>query len=90
MRLPGNCEMEDLLVPTITVTVERDGEPASGHRVTLENSSPIGGMIGPDTTDDSGRAYFDVEDGQEGVVYVDGANVGHWGSYSATDVTVSL
>ena len=77
-------------MPTIRVTVLRDDEPASGHRVALEVSGPTGGMLGPEFTDSDGRAEFDVADGQEGDVFVDGSKEGDWGSYSATDITVSL
>ena len=77
-------------MPTITVTVHRDGEPASGHRVTLSFSGSDGGMSDPEYTDSDGVAEFAVEDGQEGDVFVDGRNVDSWGSYSAADITVNL
>ena len=77
-------------MPTIRVTVLRDDEPVSGHRVVLEVSDITGGMLGPEYTDSDGIAEFDVEYGQEGDVFVDGSNKGHWGSYSATDITVNL
>ena len=77
-------------MPTIRVTVLRDGEPVSGHRVVLEVSGIDGRMTSPENTDSDGVAEFDVEDGQEGTVFVDGSNEGHWGSYSATDITVNL
>jgi len=73
----------------ISVTVLRDGEPVSGHRVALSVSG-LGGMLGPEYTDSDGLAEFDVEGGQEGDVYVDGSKEGSWGSYSATDITVNL
>lgn len=75
---------------TITVTVLRDGEPVSGHRVTLSFSGPDGGNSDPEYTDSDGVAEFDVQEGQEGDVFVDGRNVDSWGSYSATDITVEL
>ena len=77
-------------MPTIRVTVLRNGEPASGHRVVLEVSGITGGIQGPEYTDSDGIAEFDVEYGQEGDVFVDGSNEGHWGSYNATDITVNL
>ncbi len=77
-------------MPTIRVTVLRDGEPVSGHRVVLEASGIAGGMLGPEYTDSDGIVEFDVEYGREGDVFVDGSNEGHWGSYSATDITVNL
>ena len=77
-------------MPTIRVTVLRDGEPVSGHRVVLEISGIGGGMTNPEHTDSNGVAEFDVNEGQEGDVLVDGSNEGHWGSYSATDITVNL
>ena len=77
-------------MPTIKVTVLRDGGPVSGHRVVLEVSGVTGGMIGPEYTDSDGIAEFDVEYGQEGDVFVDGSIEGQWGSYSATDITVNL
>ena len=75
-------------MPTIRVTVLRDGDPVSGHRVVLGVSG--GGMTPEQYTDQGGITEFDVDDGQEGEVYVDGSCEGHWGSYSATDITVSL
>ncbi|MCX5801293.1 MAG: hypothetical protein NTX17_07905 [Candidatus Eisenbacteria bacterium] len=74
-------------MPTIRVTVLRDGEPVSGHRVALSFSE---GTSDPEYTDADGVAEFDVEYGQEGDVFVDGRNVDSWGSYSATDITVEL
>lgn len=47
-------------------------------------------MLGPEYTDSLGIVEFDVEYGQEGDVFVDGSNEGHWSSYSATDITVNL
>ncbi|MFA6473124.1 MAG: hypothetical protein WCU00_13920 [Candidatus Latescibacterota bacterium] len=76
-------------MPTISVTVLRDDKPVSGHRVVLEVSG-LGGMTSPEHTDSHGVAQFDVEYGQEGDVFVDGSNEGHWGSYIATDITVNL
>jgi hypothetical protein len=76
-------------MPTIRVTVLRDDEPVSGHRVVL-GISGAGGMTSHELTDSNGAAEFEVEDGQEGDVFVDGSNEGHWGSYSATDITVNL
>ncbi|MHB2153198.1 hypothetical protein ACX8XN_02225 [Calditrichota bacterium GD2] len=77
-------------MPTIRVTVLRDGKPVSGHRVVLEVSGLTGGMLGPEYTDSNGIAEFEVEYGQGGDVFVDGSNAGRWGSYSATDITVNL
>ena len=77
-------------MPTVRVTVFRDGKPVSGHRVVLEFSGITGGMSDDEYTDSDGVAEFDVEYGQEGTVYVDGSDEGHWGSYSATDITVNL
>ena len=77
-------------MPTIKVTVLRDDEPVSGHRVVLEVNGIDGGMTSPEYTDSQGVAEFDVENGQEGKIYVDGASEEHWGSYSATDISVSL
>ena len=76
-------------MPTITVNVHRNGEPANGVRVVLEFSG-LGGMSEAEYTGSDGRAEFDVDDGREGEVYVDGAKVDHWASYSATDFTVNL
>ncbi|MBU0579917.1 MAG: hypothetical protein KKA19_01970 [Candidatus Margulisbacteria bacterium] len=77
-------------MPTVKVTVLRDGKPVSGNRVVIEISGLGGGMSNAEYTDSSGVAEFDVEDGQEGKVYVDGSNYEHWGSYSANDITVNL
>ena len=77
-------------MPTIRITVLSEGEPAKGHRVVLEVSGITGGMIDAEYTDSNGIAEFDVEYGQDGIVYVDGSNEGHWGSYSAKDITVNL
>lgn len=77
-------------MPTIRVTVLRDGKPVSGHRVTLGVSGLAGGMKGPEYTDSQGQAEFSVDYGQGGDVYVDGARRASWGSYSGTDITVDL
>ena len=77
-------------MPAITVRVLRDGEPVSGHRVVFEVSGLTGGMSNPEYTNADGYATYEAEDGQEGHVFVDGRNEGHWGSYSATDITVEL
>jgi hypothetical protein len=74
-------------MPSVRVTVLRDDEPVSGHRVVLGFSD---GMSSEEYTNSNGIAEFDVEYGQEGEVFVDGTNEGHWGSYSATDITVNL
>jgi len=79
--------MEESDMPTIRVTVLRDGDPVSGHRVTLGFSE---GMSDPEYTYADGIAEFNVEYGQEGDVFVDGRNVASWGSYSTTDITVEL
>jgi hypothetical protein len=76
-------------MPTITVTVLRNEEPAEGVRAVLEFSG-LGGMSEAEYTGSDGKAEFDVDDGREGEVFVDGAKVDHWGSYSATDFTVNL
>jgi hypothetical protein len=75
-------------MPTVRVLVLRDGEPAQGHRVAL-SFEPIGGML-DEQTDSSGVAEFDVSDGQEGEVFVDGRKVDHWGSYTRRDLTIDL
>ena len=77
-------------MPTITVRVLRDGDPVSGHRVVFEVSGLGGGMSSTEYTDSDGYASYEADDGQEGHVFVDGRNEGHWGSYSATDLTVNL
>lgn len=77
-------------MPTIRVTVLRDGEPVDGHRVTLELGGIGHGVLGPEHTDSRGVAEFTVKDGEEGDVFVDGTNVASWGSYSAADITVNL
>jgi hypothetical protein len=77
-------------MPTVKVTVLRDDEPSQGHRVTLEVSGVSHGMLGPESTDSGGVAEFDVDDGEEGKVYVDGSYEADWGSYSRTDITVNL
>ena len=77
-------------MPTIRVTVLRDGEPVSDHRVVLGVNGLAGGMSNAEFTNHFGVAEFDVDDGQEGDVFVDGSCEGHWGSYSATDITISL
>ncbi|MFH1891099.1 MAG: hypothetical protein ABIK83_00275 [Candidatus Zixiibacteriota bacterium] len=76
-------------MPTIRVTVLRDGDPVDGHRVVLEFSG-LGGMSQAEYTGSDGIAEFDVESEREGDVFVDGANVGNWNSSNATDITVSL
>ena len=77
-------------MPTIAAKVLRNGKPARGHRVVLSYSGLAGGMSNAEYTDSNGIAEFDADYGQEGKVYVDGSEEGHWGSYSATDVTVNL
>lgn len=77
-------------MPTITVTVLRNGKPAPGHRVGLEVSGLTGGFKPDQYTDSQGRVYFEVDYGQEGNVYVDGSRRARWGSYSATDITINL
>jgi hypothetical protein len=74
---------------TITVRVLRNGDPAARVRVVLEYSG-LGGMSSPEYTDTEGYATFSAKDGQEGSVFVEGQNVGHWGSYTASDITVSI
>ncbi len=76
-------------MPTVKVTVLRNDEPVSGHRVVLEISG-FGGMSDTEYTDIYSVAEFDVEDGQEGDVYVDGSNEAHWGSYSNNDIIINL
>jgi hypothetical protein len=73
---------------TITVTVLREGGRVSGHPVTLDVMH--GAILGPEYTDPEGMAEFQVEDGDEGTVYVDGYNEGLWGSNTGTDITVYL
>ena len=77
-------------MPRITVRVFRDGNPVSGHRVVFEVSGLGGGMSNPEYTDSEGYATYFAKDGEEGSVFVDGRDEGHWGSYSATDLTVNL
>ncbi len=78
-------------MPTIRVTVKRDGKPVRDHRVSLGCKGILsGGVYGPKYTDSRGIAEFDVEYGQGGEVYVDGRECGRWGSYTARSVTVSL
>lgn len=74
-------------MPIIRVSVLREDEPASGHRVVLGFED---GNSTEEYTGSNGVAEFEVEYGQEGIVFVDGSNEGHWGSYSATDITVNL
>ncbi len=77
-------------MPAVKVTVLRNGEPARGHRVVIEISGLGGGMSNAEYTDSSDVAEFDVEDGQEGDVFVDGSNESHWGSYSNNDIIINL
>jgi hypothetical protein len=77
-------------MPTVRITVLRDGEPVSGHRVALGVDGLEHGVTSSEVTDSDGVAEFDVDYGQGGDVFVDGANVARWGSYSGTDVTVDL
>lgn len=78
-------------MPTIRVTVLRDSDPVDGHRVVLEFSGIDGVMSQAKYTDSSGVAEFDVDDGRQGDVFVDGANAISWSSYSGDDdITVSL
>jgi len=77
-------------MPMVIVTVLCDGDPASGHRVALRVRGVAGAMKHEQNTDQGGIAEFIVEYGQEGEVYVDDSNEGHWGSYSETEITVNL
>lgn len=77
-------------MPTVKVTVLRNGEPVIAHRVVLEISGIGGGMSNAEYTDSFGVAEFNVEDGQEGDVFVDGSNEAHWGSYSNNDIAINL
>lgn len=77
-------------MPTIRIRVLRDGKPVRRHRVAISYSGLTGGMSNAEYADSDGIAEFDADYGQEGTVYVDGSEEGHWGSYSARDVTVDL
>ena len=74
-------------MPTIRVTVLRNGEPVSGHRVVFESPD---GMSDAQYTGTDGIATYEAGYGEEGTVFVDGARTERWGSYSATDITVEL
>jgi len=76
-------------MPTVTVTVYRNGEPVKGVRVGL-GADPFDGVYGPEYTNYDGVAEFDVEDGQGGDVFVNGSTEGHWGASGRTDITVNL
>ena len=76
-------------MPTVTVTVYRDGKRVKGARVGL-GAGPIGGVYGPEYTGYDGVAEFDVEYGQGGDVFVNGSPEGPWGVPGTTDVTVDL
>ena len=74
---------------TIKVTLVREGEPASGFPVWLEVNSLAGGVMTEEHTDGSGIAEFDVEEGLDGDIYVDGCNEGHWDA-TQPEVTIEL
>jgi hypothetical protein len=76
-------------MPTITVTVYRNGQRVEGARVAL-GADPFDGVYGPEYTDARGVAEFDVEYGQGGDVFVNGSPEDHWGASSRTDITVNL
>jgi hypothetical protein len=76
-------------MPTITVTVLRNDTPVKGARVAL-GVGLIEGTYGPEHTDYDGTAEFEVKYGEGGDVFVNGSKEGHWGSTSATDITVEL
>lgn len=78
-------------MPTVRVTVHRDGMPVKGHRVRLSFNGVAGGMSQVEYTDSNGAVVFDVERNRNGVVYVDGSREQDWSSYSGSDeITVSL
>lgn len=77
-------------MPTVRVTVLRDGEPGRGHRVVISSSGITGAVWSPVFTDPHGIAEFEVDEGQEGDVFVDGSKVGRWGATLANKVTVDL
>lgn len=75
---------------TIRVTVLREGLPASGYPVSLEVNHPnAGGVLTEEITDGSGIAEFDVDEGLDGDIYVDGCNEGHW-DCATPDITIDL
>lgn len=76
-------------MPTVPVTVYRNGQPVKGARVAL-GADPFDGVYGPEYTDYDGVAEFEVEHGQGGDVFVNGSHEDHWGSSSKTDITVEL
>ena len=76
-------------MPTITITVLRNGSPVKGVRVAL-GVGVIDGVYGPDYTNYDGTAEFKVEYGEGGDVFVNGSRKDHWGSTGATDITVDL
>jgi hypothetical protein len=76
-------------MPTVTVTVYRNGEPVKGARVAL-GADPLDGVYGPEYADYDGVAEFEVEYGQGGDVFVNGSPEDHWGASSRTDITVNL
>ncbi|MDQ7054299.1 MAG: hypothetical protein Q9P14_15955 [candidate division KSB1 bacterium] len=78
-------------MPTVRVTVFKNGRPSAGRRVTLEFERLLGGgFSNSQNTDQNGQVFFQVEYGESGTVYVDGSRRGKWGSYHNTDVTVHL
>ena len=76
-------------MPTVTVTVYRNGQPVKGCRVGL-GVNPFDGVHGPEYTDYHGVAKFEVKHDEGGDVFVNGSPKGHWGASSATDITVDL
>ena len=74
---------------TIRVTLLREGEAASGFPIWLEVNGLAGGVVTEELTDGSGIAEFDVEDGRDGDIYIDGCNEGHWET-TDPDITIEL
>ena len=76
-------------MPTITVTVYQDDEPASGLRVVL-GVGAISGVTDAEYTDSDGMAVFELDYEGSGDVYVNGSIEGHWSSRDESNVDVYL
>jgi len=76
-------------MPTITVSVRRNGERVKGVRVSL-GAGLFDGTYGPQYTDYEGVTEFDVKHGQGAEVYVNGASMGRWGTSGRTNIAVNL
>ena len=76
-------------MPTITVTVHRQGKPMKGCQVSL-GCDPSDKVYGPEYTGNDGVARFEVKDGEGGEVLVNTSLQGHWEARGRTDIAVNV